>query len=133
MNMTDYLANKLLEHSTGKTAYTKPTTTYLALFKSDPTKAGSLSSEVSGYAYARTAVTWGNAASRQIANAALVETPEATGAWGTVSHIGIMDASTAGNMLYFGELTKNGVLTPETVNVGQTISFEIGTLVVVYT
>jgi len=60
---------------------------------------------VSGFDYARTAVTFtvtGDTAS----NSAAVEFPAANGGnWGTVSHIGIMDASTSGNMIVHSALS----------------------------
>lgn len=39
-----------------------------------------------------------------IKNSAEVSFAAATADWGTVTHIGIRDAATAGNLLYFGAL-----------------------------
>jgi hypothetical protein len=46
-----------------------------------------------------------------------------TGSWGTVTHFALMDASTAGNMLAWADLT-----TPQAVGTGNTVSFAIGDL-----
>lgn len=105
--MTDYLEKKLLDHSLGVLSYTMPSTVYLALFTSDPTDTGVAGTEVSGNAYARqpiafSATTSGTGAT---SNSADVLFPSATGSWGTVTHIGLMDAVTAGNMLWYGQLT----------------------------
>ena len=47
-----------------------------------------------------------NAASNGTAdNSGAVDFPAATGSWGTVSHFGLFDASTSGNLLIHGALT----------------------------
>lgn len=105
MSLTNAYETHLLQYLLTTDSVTRPTTWYVALFTSDPTDTGSAGTEVSGYAYARTSVTFtvtGDTAS----NSAAVEFPAATGGdWGTVSHIGIMDASSAGNMLISSALT----------------------------
>ena len=101
--MSDYLENAVLDHVLRNTAYTAPTTVYVALFTTSPGESGS-GTEVSGGAYVRKAVTFGAAASGQISNSLDLEFDQATASWGTVSHIGIMDASTAGNLLFHGAL-----------------------------
>lgn len=86
---------------TGDSA-TRPTTWYIGLFTTDPGETGS-GTEVSGGSYARTAVTLsvsGNLAT----NSAAVEFTAATASWGTITHIGVMDASTAGTMIVHAAL-----------------------------
>ena len=95
---TTYLRNKLLEHLTGKTTYTKPSATYLGLLGSDPTVAGTQASELSGGSYARQAVTWGTAANGIISNTATVNFSVPTT---KVRYWAIFDASTNGNMLEY--------------------------------
>jgi hypothetical protein len=88
---------------------TRPTAWYVALFTSDPTDADT-GTEVSGGSYARTAVTFsvtGNAAT----NTGGVEFPAATANWGTVSHIGVYDASTSGNLIFHSALTTAKAIT----------------------
>ena len=51
--------------------------------------------------------------------------PNTTSGWGTVTHFGIFDASTNGNLLYWGALTAS-----KTVAVGDSVSFGAGALVV---
>jgi hypothetical protein len=43
-------------------------------------------------------------------NSAAVEFDQATGAWGTITHFGILDAITSGNLLYHGALTSSKVI-----------------------
>jgi hypothetical protein len=106
-NLSNYLENKLLDHSTGRAAYTAPTTTYLALYTVAPTD-GTGGTEVSASGYARQAITWGAAASGSIATSANVRFPAAGTAaadYGTVVALGILDALTSGNLLWYGSLS----------------------------
>lgn len=107
--MSNYLENALINATLRNTAYTSPTTVYVGLFTSDPTDAGS-GTEVSGGSYARTAVTFGAPSNGASTNSAAVEFPQATGDWGTISHIGILDASTSGNLLYHTALDTSKVI-----------------------
>jgi hypothetical protein len=107
--VSNYAELKILEHAMAKTTWTKPTTVYLALFTSDPGDDAS-GSEVSGGAYARQAITWGTAAAGQIANSAQIEFPVATANWGTITHVGIFDASSAGNLIWHGAVSTSKVI-----------------------
>jgi hypothetical protein len=97
--MSNYLENALINVTLRATSYTAPTTVYVALYTSDPTDADT-GTEVSGTSYARQSVTFGAPSNGATTNSAAVEFPQAGGSWGTVTHIGIRDASTAGNLLY---------------------------------
>jgi hypothetical protein len=97
--MSNYLENAVINAVLRNTSYTSPTTVYVGLFTSDPTDAGS-GTEVSGGSYARVAVTFGAPSNGVSVNSAAVEFPQATGSWGTITHIGIHDALTTGNLLF---------------------------------
>jgi len=97
--MSNYLENALINVTLRATAYTAPTTVYVGLYTTDPTDADT-GTEVSGGSYARTAVTFGAPSDGVTTNSAAVEFPQASGTWGTVGWIGLLDASTAGNLLY---------------------------------
>ncbi len=101
--MSNYLENALINATLRNTSYTSPTTVYVGLYTSDPGE-GNTGTEVSGGSYARTAVTFGAPSNGVSTNSASVTFPTATGTWGTVTHIGILDASTSGNLLYFTPL-----------------------------
>jgi hypothetical protein len=104
---SDYLENKVLDHFLGTASTSAPATVYLALFTTDPTDAGS-GTEVStsGTNYARQSIAFSSASSGTTSNSADVEFSQATGSgFGTVTHFGIFDASTAGNLLFHGALT----------------------------
>ena len=84
---------------------TRPTSWYLALFTSNPDEdASGTEVSTSGTAYARQSVAFtvsGNTAS----NSAAIEFPTATASYGTVTHIGVFDASTAGNLIAYAALS----------------------------
>ncbi len=101
--MSNYLENALINATLRYTSYTSPAAVYVGLYTSDPGE-GNTGTEVSGGSYARTAVTFGAPANGVSTNSASVTFPTATGTWGTVTHIGILDASTSGNLLYFTPL-----------------------------
>lgn len=101
--MSDYLENVLINAILRGIAYTSPATVYLGLFTSDPTDAGT-GTEVSGGGYARQAVTFSAPSNGSTSNSAEVLFPQATANWGTVTHVGIFDAATGGNLLLHGAL-----------------------------
>ena len=103
-NLSNYLENKLLDHSVGKAAFTMPPTVRIALYTTDPTDADA-GTEVSGGSYARQAITFAAAASGATSNDADVLFPQATASWGTITHWGIRDAATGGNLLWHGAFT----------------------------
>ncbi len=119
---SDFLENELLDHVFRNSAYTQPTTVYVALYTATPSDSGG-GTEVSGGSYARVAVTFGAASGGAISNSAAVTFAQATANWGTVSHFGVFDASTNGNLLAWNALT-----TSKAVNNGDTAEFAVGEL-----
>ena len=101
--MSNYLENALINATLRNTSYTSPATVFLALYTSDPTDADS-GTECSGSGYARQSITFGAPANGVSTNSAAIEYAQAGGSWGTISHIGIRDAVTAGNLLYHSAL-----------------------------
>ena len=97
--LSNYLENALINVTLRATSYTAPTTVYLALYTTDPTDADT-GTECSGTSYARQAVTFGAPSNGVSTNSAAVEFPQAGSSWGTITHIGIRDALTTGNLLY---------------------------------
>jgi len=97
--ISNYLENALINVTLRATAYTAPTTVYVALYTTDPTDADT-GTEVTGGSYARQSVTFAAPSNGVSTNSADVTFPTCTLTWGTVTHIGIRDALTAGNLLY---------------------------------
>jgi hypothetical protein len=103
MSFSNYLENKVLLHVFGATAYTAPSTLYVALFTSDPGETGS-GTEVSGGSYARQTIAF-TVTGNQASNTAAVEFPTATASWGTITYAAVYDALSGGNLLAYGALT----------------------------
>ena len=103
--MSDYLENKFLDHFLGTASTSAPAAVYIGLHTADPTDAGT-GAEVSGSGYARQAMAFGASSGGTASNSGAVEFPAANGGdWGTITHIGIYDASTSGNLLFHSALT----------------------------
>ena len=108
--ISNYLENALLNATLRNTSYTSVAIVYAALFTSDPTDAGT-GTECSGTGYARKAITLAAPSGGVTTNsAAACEFAQATGDWGTITHFGIFDALTTGNLLYYGALTTSKVI-----------------------
>lgn len=101
--ISNFLENALINATLRNTSYTSPATVYVGLYTTDPGE-GNTGTEVSGGSYARTAVTFGAPSNGVSTNSGSVTFPTATGTWGTITHIGILDASTSGNLLYYTPL-----------------------------
>src|SRR5262245_23710085 len=105
---SDFLENKLLDHVVGNQAYTAPTNIHVALFTVAPTDSGG-GTEVTGGSYARVQVTnnntnFPNASSGLKQNGTAITFAQASADWGIVVAFGLFDASTSGNLLYWGWL-----------------------------
>lgn len=116
--MSDYLERELRKHIFRTGTFAKPSALYVALFTSDPTDAGT-GTEVSGGGYTRIACNPGDAnwtaasATDGITtNAVAITFPQPSAAWGTVTHFGIFDAATGGNLLLHGPLIASRVVGP---------------------
>jgi hypothetical protein len=106
---SNYLENKILDHVLKNVSYTSPTTVYVGLFTTDPTDAGT-GTEVSGGSYARQVLSVTTASGGIVTSSGDVTFPQATATWGTISHIGILDALTSGNLLMHTALTTSKVI-----------------------
>lgn len=126
--MSDYLENKIIDWLFRSQAFTPPATLHVGLLTAAPADTGG-GTEVSGGSYARVAVTGSlaNFAGTQSAgstvassgtggttsNNGAVTFPAPTANWGVVTHFGIYDAASAGNLLFWAPLTAS-----KTVNNG---------------
>ena len=105
MSLSNTFETHTLNYLFTTTSVTRPTAWYVALFTSNPAEdASGTEVSTSGTAYARQSATFtvsGNTAS----NSAAIEFPTATASYGTVTHIGVFDASTGGNLIAYAALT----------------------------
>lgn len=105
---SNYLENKVLDHVLGGSDYTRPATVYASLHTISTGEAGA-GTECSGGSYARVAITNNNtnfpaASGGSKSNGTAISFPVLSGSIGTVVAWGIWDASTSGNLLYWGDL-----------------------------
>lgn len=131
--LSNYLEAKLLDHLLNAVTLSSPNV-YLALYTSDPTDADA-GAEVSGGSYARQRIYANGGGTPDFALAAVdapgykvvnsddITFPTATVAWGTITHFGLRDAATAGNLLYHGELDEEKI-----VGVGDVFKVSAGNL-----
>jgi hypothetical protein len=125
-SFSNYLENALLKHVFNGTAYSAPAAVYVALSTADPLDDGSALAEPSGNGYARTQVaSWSTASAGQVSNAAQVQFPQATGAWGTITHFALLDAASGGNLLAHAPLAA-----ALSVQTGNAPLFDVGGIVV---
>ena len=121
--LSDYAENKLLDHLLGTAAFTAPSAVYVGLATQSFTDAGS-SVELTGNNYARKAITFGSASSGATDNTSAVEFNAATGTWGLVTHFGVFDQSSVGNLLVHGAFTGGG----KTISSGDVLKIDAGDL-----
>lgn len=126
--MSDYLENKLIDQIFRGQAFSFPATLHVGLFTANPSDTGG-GTEVTGGSYARVGVTaslanWAGTQSAgsttassgtggTTSNNSAITFPAPTANWGTITGFGIFDASSGGNLLFWGALTTN-----KTVNNG---------------
>ena len=103
---------------------TRPTNWYVALYTAAPSDSGG-GTEVSGNGYSRQSVTFAAASNPggTTSNTNAVSFTAVGGNFGTVTHIGIFDNSSGGNLLWHGSMTAS-----KTVNDGDTLEFSIGNI-----
>lgn len=102
--MSDYLENKLLDAVLRNTAFTSPTTVYIGLSTGSFGDDNS-GTELTGNNYSRVSIAFDAASGGTTDNTSNVEFAAATGSWGSVSHYGLFDASSSGNLLIHGAFT----------------------------
>lgn len=133
---SNYLENAVLNYVLGKTAFTPADPLYVGLWLDSNTLTdasdGNTAGEVSGGGYSRVSidndtVTWGSATTDGTRkNAIAITFPSASGSWGTVNQVAILDDATGGNIYFYGTLS-----TSKTVSSGDTVKFDINDVVVI--
>lgn len=120
--LSDYAENKVLDVLGANATFTAPSNVYLGL------STGSLGddnsgTELTGNNYSRVSVSFGAAATGTMSNDAAIEFAAATGSWGSVSHWGLYDAASSGNLLVHGSFT-----TAKTIGSGDVLKVATGDL-----
>lgn len=98
---------------------TRASATYIGLYTAAPGEAGG-GTEVSGGSYVRESVTFtvsGDTAS----NDATIEFTAATAAWGTITHVAVLDAVSGGGIIAYAALDVTKV-----IGIGDILRFNAG-------
>jgi hypothetical protein len=127
MPMSDYSGNKILDDLLGNTALSPPATYYIAIYTAAPSGSGG-GTEVSGGSYVRLTMTNNStnfpSASGDIkSNGTAWTFATASTNWGTIVAWALFDASTSGNMWFWGNLA-----TSRPVNSGDVLIFPVGSV-----
>ena len=124
-SFTDYTEKKVLDHVLKTASYSPPATVYLGLSTADPTDAGSGWADPTYTGYARKAIAFAAAGSRSIAQTGAVTFDPCTVGSSVVTHWGLWDALSGGNLLAYGTLSAS-----KTIQVGNTPSVATGQVTV---
>lgn len=124
MSFTNYLEDAVLDHVFGGNAYSAPSTLYVGLFTAAPSDTGG-GTEVSGGGYARQTATFtvSGTSPTEATNGAAIDYPTATADLGTITHVGVFDALTSGNLLAYASVS-----TSKTINTGDVLRIPAGDL-----
>lgn len=134
---SNYTETNIIATTLRGTSFPVPAGVYVALFTADPTDANVTANEVqtgSWPAYVRKdaadgaaiSTGWTAPADGVSSNAKVITFPANNGAGSvTVTHIGLYDAASGGNLLYHAPLTAS-----KTLLVGDVLSFGIGAITV---
>ena len=122
--LSDYAEKLLLDFLMTTGSATRPTNWYVALYTAAPSDSGG-GTEVSTGGYARQSVSFDAASSPggTTSNSGEVSFTASGADYGTVTHMGIFDASSGGNLLWHGALTAS-----KTVADGDTLTFAVGNI-----
>lgn len=123
--LSNFLENAILNATLRNVPYTSPGTVWIALYTSNPTVADS-GTEVVGGGYARVAISFAAPSGGVVSNSNVVTITNMPAV--TISYLAIRDASTAGNLLYFGPLA-----TAKTLNSGDAFIAQVGDISVALT
>lgn len=132
---SDYMESGLLNYTLRGQSFTQPTAIWVALFEADPTDANTTANELGDSAYARQDAADGgtidagwsapftDGTGTAVTNEIALEYPPIADGAVTVSHFGLYDASTAGNLLYHGAFD-----TPRDLQVDDVVAIGIAAL-----
>jgi|TARA_R110000744_G_scaffold72283_2_gene145238 hypothetical protein len=121
MSFSNTFETTVLTWAFSASSATRPTAWHLALYTAAPNDTGG-GTEVTGGAYARQSVAFtisGNTAS----NTSALEYATATAPYGTVTHVGVFDAATSGNLIAYAALT-----TSKAIDTGDVLRVPAGDL-----
>lgn len=128
---SDYFEQKIVQWISGTQLPAPTSATFLQLFNGDPTETGTSGTALySRYSVASGAGSWttatggaGSASGATLSNASAFTITSSATASGSATHFALFDASSTGNLLFYGALT-----TAKTIASGDEVKFNIGAL-----
>lgn len=122
--LSDYAEKLILDYLMTSGSATRPTAWYVGLYTSAPSDAGG-GTELSGSGYARESAAFAAATSGTgtTSNSGAIVFTADGGDWGSVTHMGIHDAVSGGNLLWHGALAA-----AKTVLDGDSLEFAVGNI-----
>ena len=122
--MSDDLANKLANATLRNTSYTGPGNVYASLYSVAPT-ANTSGTELTGNGYSRQLTTFSAPSGGDASSNVTITFGAATGNnWPTVVAVGIVDASTSGNLMYYSTIAGRNV------KIGDSLIFDSGNITI---
>ena len=121
MSFSNTFETTLLTWAFSSNSATRPTAWFLALYTAAPGEAGG-GTEVSGGGYARQSVAF-TISGNEATNSGAIEYPTATSSYGTVTHVGVFDASSGGNLIAYAALA-----TSKAIDTGDVLRVPAGDL-----
>jgi hypothetical protein len=124
MPMTNYLANAIANATIRNTTYTSPANVYASLYSVAPT-GNTSGTELTGNGYARQLTTFSAPSAGVAASNVAVTFGAATGNnWPTVVAVGIVDASTSGNLMFYSTIAGRNI------KIGDSLVFDSGNIII---
>jgi hypothetical protein len=125
MAFSNYLEDEITGWINGTTFDAAPTSTFVQLYSQSPDEAGS----PTGALYARVAVAAGGwtrvtSGTATLSNTGVITITSSAPSGATATHVAVFDASTSGNMLFYGALAASKVIAT-----GDEIKFNAGAMV----
>lgn len=123
-SFTDFSESLVLNFLLTTNTITRPTQFYVGLFTTATGETGG-GTEITGGDYVREEASFNvsGTAPTSAVNTAAIEFPTATANWGEITHIGLFDAASAGNMLVHASLD-----VAKTISIGDVFRIPAGDL-----
>ena len=97
-----------------------PSEYYIGLSTTTPTESGGNVTEPIDNGYTRVKVdSFSSSSNGKVSNTNIIEFPQSTGDWGTITHCVMFDASSNGNVVWFKALSS-----PQVVNMDNVLAFK---------
>lgn len=128
--MSLYLKEKLINHMFRNTIYTPPQNVYLALYIDDENGFR----EVNEEGYARAMCPDFTIVGDVATNSTQIDFQKAIDYWGTITHMGILDESTGGNLLFSGALSNSLGTSASSINIdiNNNLRIDAGNLLIIF-